>query len=95
MGPKEVLISRVDAINACNDLDTTHGGYVLLKDVILALTYLEERGIEEPGVWYYDGETEIESSFRTCSHCGAVYHISSGDDAYKFCPNCGVRVRDV
>ena len=47
---------------------------------------------EKEGQWYFDNVTEAESTFRICSNCGAVYHISSGDDAFRCCPNCFVRM---
>ena len=93
-GSRKGLISRFDAMESCKDLVPDKRGCVKLRDVLDILMYLEDRGPEKTGKWYYDGEKEAASSFRTCSDCGAVYRINSGDDAFKFCPNCGIRERN-
>lgn len=46
-------------------------------------------GAESIGRWFFDSTTESASTFRICGNCGAVFHIMSGDNEFRFCPYCG------
>lgn len=48
--------------------------------------------VDKVGQWYFDNMNEMDSTFRICSHCGAVYHIQSGDNEFRCCPNCFIRM---